>query len=95
MGNTALQIWIPNALLLVQAVFAPILASGIVALKHAFADSVRVVFIIAAPFGAVGCVASLFMGDVKNTMNYRVDAPVEHLSAKNRRNDNAVQLGDV
>ena len=53
--------------------------------QQAFADSVRVVFIIAVPFGLVACIACLFLGDVKETMNYRVDAPVEDLHKKNEK----------
>lgn len=52
------------------------------ALKHAFADSIRVVYFITIPFGVLACGACLFLGDVKETMNYHVDAPVEKLSAK-------------
>ena len=49
------------------------------AMKQAFADSIRVVYIIAAPFGALACVACFFLGDLRKVMNYRVDAPVEDL----------------
>ncbi|OQV05609.1 hypothetical protein CLAIMM_10322 [Cladophialophora immunda] len=66
----------------IPGVTSAIVASGVAAMKHAFADSLRVVFIIAAPFGAVACVASLFLMDLRQTMNYRVDAPVEDLHAK-------------
>ncbi|KEF62550.1 uncharacterized protein A1O9_00523 [Exophiala aquamarina CBS 119918] len=52
------------------------------AIKQATADSVRIVFIIAVPFGVLGTIVSLFLGDLKKTMNYRVDAPVEELHAK-------------
>lgn len=59
-----------------------IIAVGLAAFKQAFADSIRVVYIIAAPFGALACLACLFLGDMRNTMNYSVDAPVEDLHAK-------------
>ncbi|KAN0112347.1 putative siderophore iron transporter [Hyaloscypha variabilis] len=59
-----------------------IIAAGIAALKQALADGIRVVFIIAAPFGAVACIACFFIGDLSKIMNYHVDAPVEILHAK-------------
>ncbi|KAK5455817.1 hypothetical protein LTS15_005134 [Exophiala xenobiotica] len=64
-----------------------IIAQGVRALKQAFADSLRVVFIIAAPFGALACVGCLFLGDMRKTMNYHVDAPVEDLHAKQHHHD--------
>ena len=64
------------------------LASG-TALRQAYADSVRVVFIIGAPFGVVACVACFFIGSLKSTMNYKVDAPLEevHAAEKNEHGD--------
>jgi len=59
-----------------------IIAAGIAALKQALADGIRVVFIIAAPFGAVACITCFFIGDLEKVMNYHVDAPVEILHAK-------------
>ena len=70
------------ALAKVPGVTSEIIAEGASALQHAYADSIRVVFIIAAPFAFVGCIACVFLGDLKKTMNYRVDAPVEELHAK-------------
>lgn len=46
------------------------------------ADSVRVVYMMAAPFGAVAVIAYFFFGDLSSTMNYRVEAPVGDLHAK-------------
>ena len=66
----------------IAGVTPAIIQAGVAGLKHAFADSLRVVYIIAAPFGALACIACLFLGDMRNTMNYRVDAPVEDLHAK-------------
>ncbi|KAJ9633594.1 hypothetical protein H2204_006800 [Knufia peltigerae] len=66
----------------IPGVTSPIVAAGVAALKQAYADSLRVVYMIAAPFGAVACIACLFIMDFKKTMNYRVDAPVENLHAK-------------
>ena len=71
-----------------RAVNPQIIGAGVIALKQAFADSIRVVYIIAAPFGLVACIACLFLGDMKKTMNYRVDAPLEEMKAKIHYNDN-------
>lgn len=76
----------PTAVSNVAGVTPAIIASGVAGMRQAFADSLRVVWIIAAPFGAVACIACFFMGDLKKTMNYRVDAPAEKLHAKSRSN---------
>lgn len=54
------------------------------ALKQAFADGLRIVFIIGAPFGVVACVMCFFPGGVSKTMNYMVEARVEDLHHKHR-----------
>lgn len=59
-----------------------IIGAGVGGLKQAFADSLRVIYIIAAPFGVLACIACFFLGDMRKTMNYRVDAPVEDLRAR-------------
>ena len=66
----------------IPGVSPSIIAASVAALKQAFADSVRVVYLIAVPFGVIACIACFFIGDMKKTMNYRVDAPVEDLHAK-------------
>lgn len=71
-----------SALAQLTGVTPEIIAAASEGLKQAFADSLRVVYIIAAPFGIVACILCLFLGDMKQTMNYRVDAPVEDLYAK-------------
>ncbi|KAJ6442541.1 siderophore iron transporter [Purpureocillium lavendulum] len=76
------------ALAKVPGATGPIIAAGIAALKQAFADSIRIVFIIAAPFGALACLLCFFLDDQSKEMNYRVDAPVEDLHARaHRRHD--------
>lgn len=70
------------ALAKVPGVTPTVITQGALALQHAFADSLRIVFIIAVPFGVVAIVACWFLGDLRETMNYRVDAPVEELHAK-------------
>jgi hypothetical protein len=69
-----------------------VIGSGVNALKHAFADGLRVVFMIAAPFGALACIACFFLGDMKAVMNYHVDAPMEDLHAKNHHEGQALKL---
>lgn len=71
-----------NPLLGVAGVTPAVIAAASHALSQAFADSIRVVYIIAAPFGVLACIACLFLGNLRNTMTYRVDAPVEDLHAK-------------
>lgn len=71
-----------TALADIPGVTPAIIDTGSTALKQAYADGVRVVFIIAAPFGALACVVCWFLGDMKKTMNYNVDAPVEQLHAR-------------
>ena len=73
----------------IPGVTPKIIAAGVAALKQAFADSIRVVYIIAAPFGALACIACFFLGDMHKTMNYRVDAPIEDLHARPHQHDNA------
>jgi len=58
-----------------------IIGVGVAALKQAYADGIRIVFIIASVFAAAACVAVFFIGNLKEEMNYRVDAPVEDLRA--------------
>jgi hypothetical protein len=69
-----------------------VIGSGVNALKHAFADGLRAVFVIAAPFGALACIACFFLGDMKAVMNYHVDAPMEDLHAKNLHEGQALKL---
>jgi hypothetical protein len=73
----------------IPGVTTSIIGAGVVALKQAFADGLRAVYIIAAAFGALACFACLFLGDLKTTMNYHVDAPVEDLHAKHHREGTA------
>ncbi|KAF9886379.1 hypothetical protein FE257_011524 [Aspergillus nanangensis] len=68
----------------ISGITPTIIAAGYAALKQAYADGLRVVFIIAAPFGALACIAAFFLGSMKEVMNYGVDAPVEELHIKHR-----------
>lgn len=79
------------ALAKVQGATGPVIAAGIAGLKQAFADSFRIVFIIAAPFGALACLLCFFLDDQSKEMNYRVDAPVEDLHARSHRGQDATE----
>ncbi|QDS73349.1 hypothetical protein FKW77_006804 [Venturia effusa] len=69
-----------------------IIQAGLGGMKQAFADSIRVVYIIAAPFGLLACIGCLFLGDLRTTMSYRVDAPVEKLKAKHHRGNTPIAV---
>ena len=56
--------------------------AGLATLKQAHADGIRVVYIIAAAFGAVACLMCFFLGDLSAAMNYGVDAPMEEIHGK-------------
>lgn len=71
-----------SALSSIPGVNSTIVYSSDEAIRRAFADSLRVVYIIAVPFGVLACIACLFLGDLKGTMNYHVDAPLEVIHAK-------------
>jgi hypothetical protein len=71
-----------NALSAINGVTPAVLAAAATGLKQAMADSVRIVYMIAAPFGVLAIIACCFFGDLSRTMNYRVEAPVEDLHAK-------------
>lgn len=74
-----------TALSSIPGVNSAIIDAGAVALKHAYADGIRVVYIIAAPFGLLACICCFLLGDLRSAMNYAVDAPLEDLHSKRRR----------
>ncbi|KAH8653570.1 putative siderophore iron transporter [Xylariales sp. PMI_506] len=73
-----------STLALIPGITPSIIASGVAALGQAFADSIRIVWIIAAPFGALACLLCFLIPDLSDAMDYRVEAPVEQLHAKQR-----------
>ena len=81
-----------TALANVPGVTPVIIEEGVLALQHAYADSLRVIYIIAAPFGVLACVLCFFLSDMKKAMNYRVDAPYEDLHAKRHTEEVHVDL---
>ena len=78
------------ALAAVPGATSTIVSQGATALKQAYADSLRPIFIIGVPFGVVACVMCFWLGDLKDTMTYRVDAPVETLHAKQHHDEKGV-----
>ncbi|OKL59548.1 hypothetical protein UA08_05366 [Talaromyces atroroseus] len=70
------------ALAAIPGVNSTIVDAGMVAMKQAYADALHIVYYIAIPFGAAACLACFFLEDLRAAMNYRVDAPVENLTAK-------------
>lgn len=56
--------------------------------SQSYADALRVIYIIAAPFGVLACIVCLFLGDLRQVMTFRVDAPVEELHAKSEHHHN-------
>ena len=74
-----------TALATIEGLTGAVLLKSTAAMQQALADSVRVVYIIGAPFGVLACVLCFFIGDLRKAMDYRVDAPVEDLHAKRER----------
>jgi hypothetical protein len=74
-----------GALSNIPGVSPAIIAAGVSASKQAYADGLRVVYIIAAPFGILAC---FFLGDLRKVLNYGVDAPVENLRSKRNKGQN-------
>ncbi|KAK5702380.1 hypothetical protein LTR17_022377 [Elasticomyces elasticus] len=74
----------PKSLAQVAGVTPAIAQAGVVAVKQAFADSICVLFIIAAPFGVVACLLCFLLADQSDAMTYRVDAPMENLHARRK-----------
>ncbi|KAL2064579.1 hypothetical protein VTL71DRAFT_3716 [Oculimacula yallundae] len=70
------------ALATIPGVAPVIIGAGVPSLKQAAANSIRVVFMIAAPFRALAVVCYFFLGSLTHEMNSRVDVPVEELHAK-------------
>lgn len=76
------------ALSAIPGATSAVINAGLAAMNQAYADSLRVVYYIAIPMGVVACLACFFLGDLRKTMNYRVDAPVETLTAKRQAGEN-------
>lgn len=68
---------------------ADVINAATAALENAYADSMRINFIISAAIGIATCIAVLFISDLRKTMTYQVDAPVEELHAKHQHHRGA------
>ncbi|VUC25019.1 unnamed protein product [Clonostachys rosea] len=66
----------------VKGVNDTIIRTGEAAMKNAYADSLRYSFIIAAAIGVIGFILCFFIGDLKSTMNYQIDAGLEKPSVE-------------
>jgi MFS family permease len=78
-----------SAALSALSVAADTITAAIKAVTQAQADSYRIVFIIAVPFGIVACILTWFVDDMTTLMSYRVDAPVEELHGKHHKEGQA------
>lgn len=76
-----------TALQSIPGVTPAIIKAGTAGLLQGYADSYRLVFIIAAPFGALACVFVYLIEDISALMTYRVDAPVEELHARHHAHE--------
>lgn len=65
------------ALAQIPGVTPAVLGAAGGAFQQAFADSVRVVYEIAAPFGAVACILCLLLPSFKDIMDHKIEAPLE------------------
>ena len=74
-----------TALDMIPGINQTIIEAGEAANKQAYADSVRIIYIIAASLGALACVLCYWVGPSREFMTYRVDAPVEELHSKHDR----------
>ncbi|KAI9874425.1 MAG: hypothetical protein M1823_007687, partial [Watsoniomyces obsoletus] len=54
----------------IPGVTPEIITAGVEGLKQAFADSLRVIFIISVALGVVGTVMCVFLGNFREQMNY-------------------------
>ena len=76
---SALSVGDIAALSTIKGISPSIIAAGTLALQQAYADAIRIVYIIGAPFGILAIVTCCFLGDLRRAMNYRTDAPVENI----------------
>jgi hypothetical protein len=79
------------ALMQIPGVTPAVLGAAGAAFQRAFADSVRIVYIIAAPFGFVACVLCLLLPNFRDRMDYVVEAPLEDLHKRHKHEDSAAK----
>lgn len=66
-----------SALQAVPGVTPTVIGMAAEAIKQAYTDGIRYIYIIAAPFGALACAACFLLGDVSDRMTSVVEAPIE------------------
>jgi hypothetical protein len=74
------------ALVKLPGVTPSIIAAGVAALRQAFVDSIRVVWIIGACLGVPALVCCYFLGSFRDLMTYKVEAPIEGLQPRKQHN---------
>ena len=72
------------ALPLIPGVTPQVIGAGGTALKQAYADGIRIVYFIAAPVAFVAVLLVPLLANLKDHMDYTVEAPVEVLHEKDR-----------
>lgn len=78
----------------ITGVTPEVISRGTEALRQAYADSFRVVFIIAVPFGVLACIGCCFLGDLKETMDLQVDASVEKPAIVHGKDEHGIRSGE-
>jgi hypothetical protein len=77
------------ALAQIPGVTQAVLGAAGGAFQQAFADGVRVVYEIAAPFGAVACILCLLLPSFKDIMDHKVEAPLEDVHKHHKNEETA------
>ena len=85
----ALSTFDEAALAHIPGVTPQIIGASVAALQDAFVDAVRVVFMIAACFGALACILCCCLESLRTFMDYIVDAPIEELHRREKTDVNA------
>ncbi|KAL1797019.1 hypothetical protein ACET3X_005559 [Alternaria dauci] len=76
-----------TALAQIPGVTPVVLGAAGGAMQQAFADAVRVVFMIAAPFGAVACILCLLLPSFRDVMDRKIEAPLEEHVHKHHKEE--------
>ncbi|KAF2008792.1 putative siderophore iron transporter [Aaosphaeria arxii CBS 175.79] len=71
-----------SALTSLPGVTPAVIEAGVAAYKQAYADSIRVLYIITAAITAVATIAAVFISNMRERMTNRIDAPVEEVLSK-------------
>jgi hypothetical protein len=68
----------------IPGVTPDIIAAGAAAAERALADSFRIIYIIAVPFGVVAVILCFLLPNLSATMHYKIDAPMELFHARQK-----------